>query len=218
MTNRNNDPPNIVYFAMRSTPDGEGHIGSALVVDTKGNPLEFRCSVPVRPSAVQIALYGSLIRDYIAFNLCGQPLLESLTTNPAVCLVESEPEFNLQEHVSIPVIYVYRTEFSRESDGANGGNGGSVQYRQMLQSRRLEEHEAVPDGELHKESAEEGVLVDSPAIFGPLVLRSHPDWKRSFEDFLPDLRGLFGSIDLVEPFNRITASCRLLCQEDERFK
>ena len=56
MTNHNNHPPNIVYFAMRSTLDGEGHIGAALVVDTKGIPLEFRCSVPVRPSAVQTAL------------------------------------------------------------------------------------------------------------------------------------------------------------------
>ena len=215
MANRSNEPPNIVYFAMRSTLDGEGHIGSALVVDTKGIPLEFRCSVPVRPSAVQTALYGTPIRDYIAFNLCGQPLLESLTTNPSVCLVESEPEFNLQEHVSIPVIYVYRTGFSRESDG---GNGGSVQYRQMLQSRRLDEHDSVPDGQIHEESADEGVRLDSPDIFEPVILRIHPDWKRSLEDFLPDLRGLFGSIDLVEPFNRITAGCRLLCQEDGRFK
>ena len=144
MTNLSSDSPDIVYFAMRSTPDGEGHIGSALVMDTKGIPLEFRCSVPVRPSAVQIALYGTPIRDYIAFNLCGQPLLESLTRNPAVCLVESEPELNLQEHVSIPVIYVSRTESSRESDRGIGGNDGGVQYRQMLQSRQLEEHDAVP--------------------------------------------------------------------------
>ena len=218
MTTRNSDSPNIVYFAMRSTPDGEGHIGSALVVDTKGIPLEFRCSLPVRPSAVQIALYGTPIRDYIAFDLCGQPLLESLTRTPGVCLVESESELNLQEHVSTPVIYVYRTEPNRESDGGIGGNGGSVQYRQLVQSRQLDEHDAGPDGQLHKESEKERFRLDSPANFEPVILRSHPEWKQSFEDFLPDLRGLFGSIDLVEPFNRITAGCRLLCQEDERFK
>ena len=218
MTNHNIDSPSIVYFAMRSNLDGEGHIGSALVVDTKGIPLEFRCSVPVRPSAVQLALYGTPIRDYIAFNLCGQPLLESLTRNPGVCLVESEPDLNFQEHVSIPVIYVYRTGSSRESDGGIGGNGGSVQYRQLLQSRRLDELDAAQDGQLHKESEEDRLRLDSPANFEPVILRSHPDWKQSLKDFLPDLRSLFGSIDLVEPFNRITASCRLLCQEDERFK
>ena len=190
MTDRINHPPDIVYFAMRSTLDGEGHIGAALVVDAKGIPLEFRCSRPVRPTAVQTAFYGALIRDYIAFNLCGQPLLESLTTNPAVCLVEAEPELNFQEHVAIPVIYAYRAEFSSDS---NLGNGGT-------------------------EGGEDGIDLQSPANFAPVVLRSDPNWNRSLQDFLPDLRRLFGSIDLVEPFNRITASCRLLCQEDERFK
>ena len=218
MTNRNNHLPNIVYFAMHSTLDGEGHIGAALVVDTKGIPLEFRCSVPVRPSAVQTALYGAPIRDYIAFNLCGQPLLESLTTNPAVCLVESEPEFNLQEHVSIPVIYAYRDEFSSGSDSGNGGNEDGAQYRQLLRSRQPNEHAAVPDTETINKGGEDCIYLQSPSNFAPVVLRNYPNWNRSLQDFLPDLTRLFGSIDLVEPFNRITASCRLLCQEDERFK
>ena len=190
MTDPINHSPDIVYFAIRSTLDGEGYIGAALVVDAKGIPLEFRCSVPVRPTAVQTAFYGALIRDYIAFNLCGQPLLESLTTNPAVCLVESDPELNFQEHVSIPVIHAYRAWVSSDGDLGNRGSA---------------------DGE-------DGICIQSPANFAPVVLRSYPNWNRSLQDFLPDLTRLFGSIDLVEPFNRITASCRLLCQEDERFK
>ena len=218
MTNTNSDSPNMVYFAMRSTLDGKGHIGSALVVDARGIPLEFRCSVPVRPSAAQTALYGTPIRDYIAFNLCGQPLLESLTRNPRICLVESEPDLNLQEYVSIPVIYVCRTESNGESERGIRGNGGRVQYRQLVQSRQLDEHDEGPDGQLQNEVEEERISLDSPANFEPVILRSHPDWKQSLKDFLPDLRGLFGSIDLVEPFSRITAGCRLLCQEDERFK
>ena len=218
MTDRNNHSPNIVYFAMRSTRDGEGHIGAALVVDTKGIPLEFRCSVPVRPSAVQAVLYGAPIRDYIVFNLCGQPLLESITTNPAVCLVESELDFNLQEHVSIPVIYAYRAEFSSDSDLGNVCREGSTQHTQLLQSRQPNEHAAVPDAEMINQGGADCIYLQSPANFEPVVLKSYPNWNRSLQDLLPDLRRLFSSIDLVEPFNRITASCRLLCQEDERFK
>ena len=218
MTDRDNYLPNIAYFAMRSTLCGEGHFGAALVVDAKGIPLEFRCSVPVRPSAIQTALYGDRIRDYTAFNLCGQPLLESLTVKPTVCLVESESQFDLQGYVSIPVFHAYRADSSSDGDSGNGDRGGSAQYRQLLQSHRPSEHAAVRNDETNNEGGEERVILHSPANFAPVVLRSYPNWNRSLEDLLPDLRRLFGSIDLVEPFDRITVGCRLLCQEDERYK
>ena len=114
--------------------------------------------------------------------------------------------------------YVDRTESNRESDRGIEGNDGGVQYRQMLQSRQLEGHDAIPDNQLHKDSAEEKLRLDSTANFESVILRSHPDCKQFLKNFLPVLHGLFGSIDLVEPFNRITAGCRLLCQEDERFR
>ena len=215
MTDRNHSP-DICYFAIGSTPDGNGYIGAALVVDAKGIPLEFRCSVPVRPSAIQTALYGVPIRDYIAFNLCSQPLLASLKTNPELCLVESEAEFTLQEHVSIPVFHAYRVASPSETD-SQGGGGQSVQGR----SSHFGEPDgpvANSDGESAEESGADGIQLDSPADFPSVMLRSYPDWSRSLQHLLPDLRRLSENIDLVEPFDRITVGCRLLCQEDKRFK
>ena len=211
-------PSNIGYFAMRSTLDGEGHIGAAIVVDAKGIPLEFRCSVPVRPSAIQVALYGDRIRDYIAFNLCGQALMESLTVKPKVCLVESESLLALQAHISIPVFHACRYPLGGTIDEENGGSEKKVPYRRLLQSQQPNDHPAVSDGESINESGEDCTLLQSAANFAPVALRCLPNWNRSLQDLLPDLRLLFGSIDLVEPFERVTAGCRLLCQEDERFK
>ena len=218
MTEAANYPPNIAYFGMRSTLDGEGHFGAALVVDAKGIPLEFRCSVPVRPSAIQTALYGAQIRDYIALNLCGQPLLESLTVKPTVCLVELVSHFKLQEYVSIPVFHAYRADYSNDSDLGNGDTGGSARYRQLLQGHQPNESAAIPDDETNNEGEEDRIFLRSPANFAPVVLRSYPNWNRSLQDFLPDFKRLFVSIDLVEPFDRITIGSRLLCQEDERYK
>ena len=218
MTAYDDCPSNIAYFAMRSTLDGEGHFGAAIVVDAKGIPLEFRCSVPVRPSAIQVALYGDRIRDYIAFNLCGQPLLESLTVKPKACLVESESLLALQEHASIPVFHACRVQLGGTVDVGNGGSERKGQYRRSLQSRQPNEHPAVSDGESINESGEDSIRLQSTANFAPVALRGLPNWNRSLQDLLPDLRLLFGSIDLVEPFERVTAGCRLLCQEDERFR
>ena len=210
-------PPNICYFAVRNTQDGNGYIGAALVVDAKGIPLEFRCSVPVRPSAIQTALYGAPIRDHIAFNLCGQPLLGSLKTNPELCLVESEAEFTLQEHVSIPVFHAYRVPFRSQSNSKRDSGEGE-------QGRRSS-HSGAPDGPLGntgsestEENGEDGIRLDSPANFPSVMLRSYPHWSQSLQHLLPGLRRLSESIDLVEPFDRITVGCRLLCQEDKRFK
>jgi hypothetical protein len=218
MTDRDNYQPNIAYFGMRYTPDGKGHFGAVLVVDNKGIPLEWRCSVPVRPSSIQTALYGAQIEDYIAFNLCGQPLLESLTEKPTACLVESESQFNLQEYVSIPVFYAYRADDSNVSDSGNGESGERSQYRRLIHSRQSNEHAAVPNGDRDNEDEEGRIVLHSSADFAPVVLRNYPGWSRSLQDFLPDLRRLFESIDLVEPFDRITIGCQLLCQEDERYK
>ena len=174
----------------------------------------FRSVLP----AIQTALYGAQIRDYIALNLCGQPLLESLTVKPTVCLVESKSHFNLQEYVSIPVFQAYRADYSGDSDLGNGDTGGNVQYRQLLQGHQPNEPAAIPDDETKNEGEEGRIFLRSSANFAPVVLRSYPNWNRSLQDFLPDLKRLFGSIDLVEPFERITVGSRLLCQEDARYK
>ena len=218
MADRDNHLSNIAYFGMRRTLDGEGHFGATLVVDTNGIPLEFRCSVPVRPSPIQTALYGAQIIDHIAFNLCGQPLLESLRVKPAFCLVESESQFSLQEYVSIPVFYADRVASGSDSDSGDGADEGGAQYRRLLRSREPHEHDAGSGTETIHEGAEDCIYLQRPANFHPVVLRSYPDWSRSLQSFLPHLRRLSGSIDVVEPFERITVGCRLLCQEDERFK
>ena len=218
MTSRNNYSPNIAYFAMRRTIDSEGHIGAALVVDGKGIPTEFRCTVPVRPTAVQTALYGASIRDFIALELCGHQLLQVLTTSPAFCLVESEPELNLQTYISIPVFHVRRVISPGRSDIGEGDRRRGSQYRQTLQSRQPGGASVVPNDEHDEETPEGYIRLDSPANFAPTLVNCCPGWERSLQDFLPDLQLFFSTIDLIEPFERITAGCRLLSQQDERFK
>jgi hypothetical protein len=77
----------IAFFVVRQTLDVQGHIGAVLVVDSQGIPIEFNCTHPVRPTTVQKALYGNNLDTFIAFELCGGPLLNGLKSSPGACLV-----------------------------------------------------------------------------------------------------------------------------------
>lgn len=203
MSNDDSYLPGIAYFAVRRTLDGEGHIGAALVIDGKGIPMEFRCTVPVRASAVQTALYGATIREFIAFNLCGRQALESLTTAPSLCLVESESDLGLQEYARIPVAWVSRIASAAES--------GALR-------QQIPQQGGVPNSEPGNRDSNRSIRLDSPASFHPVSLKYRLDWDKILENSVPGMQSLFGCIDLVEPFERITAGCRLLCEQDKRFR
>ena len=220
MTTHNDHSPNIAYFAMRRTLDNEGHIGAVLVVDAKGIPQEFRFTLPVRPSAIQTALYGPAIQDFITLELCGQQVVGALTTGPVACIVESESVLTLQEYADIPVIHVQRIGPSRGGDSGTARRAGNsrrtVRKRDQRSNStdRLEDADNKPNGE----TPEGYVRLDSLAGFVPVLVAGHPDSGWIMDDYIPDLESLFSVIDLVEPFERITAGCQLLCEQDERFK
>jgi len=73
--------------------------GAILVTDDWGKPLEFRCTAPVKPTAVQRTLYGSTLTPHLLVALIVEPLMEALNAEPAVfrgfarvyCLSDFQP-------------------------------------------------------------------------------------------------------------------------------
>lgn len=61
--------------------------GAAMVTNVRGFPLEFRVTTPVRPTAVQTALYGESLEPYVTNELLGSRLAVSLKSSPTVLLV-----------------------------------------------------------------------------------------------------------------------------------
>ena len=57
-----------------------------MVTNELGEPLEFRVSEPVRPSAVQRALYGERLWPYVDSELIGNRLLTELRRSPTLVL------------------------------------------------------------------------------------------------------------------------------------
>ena len=194
MTSKESTQLNVAYFAMRKTLDNDGHIGAALVVDDRGVPQEFRCTHPVRPSTTQKALYGASIQSYITFDLCGQPLIESLSSKPFVCLVETEDELVLQEYVSMPVVYAQRLGDLHQAFESD--ENGSAVDPALKRRRRLER----------------------PRDFDPISVQCHSGNESRIDDLLPRLQEVFRLIDVLEPFERISVAVKTLGQRDKRFQ
>ncbi len=64
-----------------------GHVGGVLVVDGHGLPLEFRHTLPVRPTKLQRALYGDALDRYLRSVVVARRLLDTLELRPAAVLV-----------------------------------------------------------------------------------------------------------------------------------
>ena len=66
----------IGFLALYETSPRDGYLGAILITDLQGVPQEFRCTHPVKPTALQKPLYGNTLEPYIAVDLCGIPLIQ----------------------------------------------------------------------------------------------------------------------------------------------
>ena len=96
----------IAYFSVHNTNDAAGYIGGILVIDDSGVPQEFRCTIPVRPTVPQRALYGNTLEPYVFNELIGLPLTQSLTSRPKCYVVDDNGLLKLRESVALPVIHL----------------------------------------------------------------------------------------------------------------
>jgi hypothetical protein len=88
----------------------ESYAGAFLITDQKGIPMEFRCTHPIKPDAVQLSLYGATFLSYAGVELCGKPLIQSVKNKPKFIVVNQSYLLTLDNYSSYPVILVRETE------------------------------------------------------------------------------------------------------------
>lgn len=154
--------------------------GGILVLDPRGKPLEFRCTSPIQPNAVQRALYGNTLRSHMAIELVGNPLLTALREKPQVLLVKQEEFLELRQSLGIPVLMVAK-------------QGGTA---------------AVADK--NPKPVKQELLTNPTARFEPVVLTSHWQHPNDLAETTDSLRSLFSCMDIAEPFSRVSSALKLL--------
>lgn len=101
-------PFSLAYLARHVFEDGHAYRGGLLVVNERGQPLEFRCTSPIRPNAVQSTLYGESLHPYMALELVGKPLLGTAREGFNLLLVREEWFLNLRETSDTAVVLLRR--------------------------------------------------------------------------------------------------------------
>lgn len=160
--------------------DKQTYRAGLLVTDAEGKPLEVRATAE--------ALCPTLIQSILygasliptIADLCGAPLIQALREHPDLILVD-QPAFLELHTAERPVVYVARTGEELEIDAAS------------------------------EDSATEETLQAPSGRFQPVVLRFgqrvHAGTARSVR---AKLSSLFTRFDLVEPFERVAKSLKVL--------
>jgi hypothetical protein len=104
----------IGYFTV-AEDERTGWTGGLLILNGAGRPLEFQCTLPVRPSRAHEILYGPTLRAHVIGEVMG-PLLVQKSKTPISLLCCDQPEsLSLESFIDAPVALV--GEAAEESEG-----------------------------------------------------------------------------------------------------
>jgi len=101
---QNNKRPECVlgFYQVVEQPSGEIS-GGVLVTSHLGRPIEFQCSLPVKPNATQQTLYGPTLRPFLIGELIAKALRDRLQIVPDVLFIDQPEALNGTHWGSLPV-------------------------------------------------------------------------------------------------------------------
>lgn len=100
----------VGFLGMYCFEDGVPTRGAILVTSMDTKPLEFRITAPVRPEPLQTTLFGELLKEHIAVDLTGLPLLNAVDNKPDLILVCDDLLLGINSKQEIPTIRMMRTD------------------------------------------------------------------------------------------------------------
>jgi hypothetical protein len=95
----------IGFFCTDSLHNG-AISGGYLLLNFSGRPLEFHCSVPVRPTRAHEIFYGSKLAEHLASDLIGPALLQRPRISPILLCIDSTDAAGIVLVTDIPVALV----------------------------------------------------------------------------------------------------------------
>lgn len=91
------------FYLVANDPNA-GWMGGLLVLNSGGRPLEFHCSLPLRPTRTQQILYGPSLESYLVGDLIGKAVLARAKLRPHLVLVEDHAALALSTSSGFPMV------------------------------------------------------------------------------------------------------------------
>lgn len=89
-----------------------GLFGGYLLLNAAGRPLEFHCTVPVKPNRAQQILYGPTLEPFLYGEQIGATLVNKSALRPLVVLVDVSPMLAVRQHIDLPTALVTTADAS----------------------------------------------------------------------------------------------------------
>ncbi|MCA9136209.1 MAG: hypothetical protein KDB00_05605 [Planctomycetales bacterium] len=95
----------IAYFTVVDD-ERTGWTGGLLVLDRGGRPLEFQCTLPVRPTRAHEILFGPTLRAHLVGEVIGRVLLSKCRTPLALVCCDQPEGLTIESYTQSPVVLV----------------------------------------------------------------------------------------------------------------
>lgn len=118
----------IGFFSLIETEIVSSFVGAFLVTDNFGLPLEFKCSHSVKPTELQKIMYGNQLKPYIAIDLCGIPIYDTLKRKPDFIFTNELYLIDLRFSFDKPTIFIQKSEESLSVEV------GKENYKQKIEN------------------------------------------------------------------------------------
>ncbi len=105
MTRSSESDPTIGFYTVEQN-ELTGWTGGLLVLNGGGRPLEFQCTLPVRPSRSHEILYGATLRDYLIGDAIGSLLVKRCRNAPSVICCDQAEALQLDGYCDQPIALV----------------------------------------------------------------------------------------------------------------
>ncbi len=119
----------IGYFTVVDDPR-TGWTGGLLVLDRAGRPLEFQCTLPVRPTRAHELLFGPTLRSHLVAQVIGKLLISKCRTPLSLICCDLPEGLKLESFTKSPVALVLEAaqadDDSITADSIAGSQGVTI--------------------------------------------------------------------------------------------
>jgi hypothetical protein len=128
--------PCFAYYQIWGHPTKSFFVGSLVVVDTYGNPVEYVYSDKMRVDELKQLLYGESLEGYLASEVIGSSILEKLTQIPSFIFVNKESLLSFRTKIQIPVLMIKKTGNAQVYDYIPNKNekGDEILFERLQQN------------------------------------------------------------------------------------
>lgn len=190
MSDRAKSPEALGFLTVVDDTE-QGVIGGYLVLNSRGQPLEFHCTAPVKPNRAQEILYGPTLGDYLSGEQIGAALTGKASSKVGLVCTDREAVLGLTDVVKHPVVLISGGKPSTESStlSASSQHGATADPASGQRHRIDEPHANLARLHVFSLNGSTAALRRDRASEEPHVTSA--------------LTELSESIDLLEPFDRI---------------